>query len=151
MTFSIKDAVKNIRDHYSPNHEVANKLRLTANCIFEILETSLQDTTMWVSRDAEDGDFCLLDIAPCNQYNNLLDKLIIRLYEDSITIDAFFPSDYTGEDLIRYTDLFTQFVRDKTAHYDFPISLVVHTTDRYVVYSIEYKPDDNPTSNLSPN
>ena len=147
MTFSIKDAVKNIREHYSPNHEVTNKLRLTANCIFEILENTLQDTTVWVLREAEDGDFCLLDVAPCNQYSNLLDKLIIRLYEDSIAIDAFFPSDYTGEDLIRYTDLFTQLVRDKTTHYDFPISLVVHTTDRYVVYSIEYKPDDNPTGN----
>lgn len=147
MTFSIKDAVKNIRDHYSPNHEVANKLRSTAKCIFEILETALQDTMVWVSRDAEDGDFCQLNVTPYNQYTNLLDKLVIRLYEDSITIDVFFPSDYTSEDLIRYTDLLTQLVRDKTAHYDFPVTLVVHTTDRYVVYSIDYKPDDNSTSN----
>ena len=142
MTFSIKDAVKNIRDHYSPNREITDKLRLTADCIFEILETSLQDTTMWIPRDAEDGDFCLLDVAPCNQYANLLDKLVIRLYEKSITIDVFFPSEYTAEDLIRYTDLFTQHVRDKTKHYDFPVELVVHTADRYVVYNIEYTPDD---------
>ncbi|HCQ4163530.1 TPA: hypothetical protein OKR56_000644 [Escherichia coli] len=147
MTFSIKDAVKNIREHYSPNHEVTNKLRLTANCIFEILENTLQDTTVWVLREAEDGDFCHLNVTPANQYSNLLDKLIIRLYEDSITIDAFFPSDYTREDLIRYTDLFTPFVRDKTAHYDFPVTLVVHTTDRDVAYSIEYNPGDNPSSN----
>lgn len=97
---------------------------------------------MWIPRDAEDGDFCLLDVAPCNQYANLLDKLVIRLYEKSITIDVFFPSEYTVEDLIRYTDLFTQHVRDKTKHYDFPVELVVHASDRYVVYNIEYTPDD---------
>lgn len=147
MTFSIKDAVKNIRDHYSPNHDVTNKLKLTAKCIFEILETSLQDTMMWVSRDEGDRDICELDVTPANQYTDLLDKLVIRLYEDSITIDVFFPSDYTSEDLIRYMDLFTQLVRDKTTHYDFPISLVVHTTDRYVAYGIEYKPDNNPINN----
>lgn len=102
---------------------------------------------MWVSRDEGDRDICELDVTPANQYTDLLDKLVIRLYEDSITIDVFFPSDYTSEDLIRYMDLFTQLVRDKTMHYDFPISLVVHTTDRYVVYGIEYKPDDSPTNN----
>ncbi len=77
--------------------------------------------------------------------NKVFDYLESSLQEASLVHDCWVFENTAN------MDLFTQLVRDKTTHYDFPISLVVHTTDRYVAYGIEYKPDDNPINNLSPN
>lgn len=141
MTFSIKEAVKNIHNHRTPNPEMSDKLKCTTERIFEILEHSLQNTDVWTLQNVGGTDFHQLNIISVNgQGVILLEKLTLRLYEHLITVDAHFPSYVAVTELRPHIGAFIQSIKDRIAHYDFPVTVTIHVAGQYVC-DIEYTPE----------
>lgn len=139
MTFSIKDAVKNIRDQH--NLGVINRLKQTVSAIFEALESALHEDT-WTRHVKDDRDYCQARyrlIADGNG-NVILENVIIRLHEDKIQISATIPSQFNNSITpINIADL-AAIIEMKARQYDFPITLTLYSDNRYIS-DFDYIPD----------
>lgn len=139
MTFSIKDAVKNIREQH--NLDVISGLKQTVASIFEVLESALKDGA-WTRHVEDDRDYCQTryGLIMDSKGNVVLENINICLYEDKIQISAsILPHFNSIVTPINVTDL-TEIIKIKTEQYDFPITLTVYSNNRYIC-DFEYIPD----------
>lgn len=139
MTFSIKDAVKNIREQH--NLDVISRLKQTVSSIFEVLESALKDGA-WTRHVEDDRDYCQTryGLIMDNKGNVVLENINICLHEDKIRIIAtILPQFSDNMTPINVTDL-TEIIKIKAERYDFPITLTIYSNNRYVC-DFEYIPD----------
>lgn len=139
MTFSIKDAVKNIREQH--NLDVISHIKRTVAAIFEVLESALHDGT-WTRHVKDDHDYCQTryGLIPDGNGNVILENMIIRLHEDKIQISAAIPSQLSNNIApINVADL-AEIIEIKARQYDFPMAVTIYSNNRHIS-DFEYIPD----------
>lgn len=139
MTFSIKDAVKNIREQH--NLGVITRLKQTVSAIFEALESALREGT-WTRHVKDDRDYCQTRYRLITDGNGniILENVIIRLHEDKIQISATTPPQFSNSITpINIADL-AEIIEMKARQYDFPITLTLYADNRYIG-DFDYIPD----------
>ncbi len=140
MTFSIKDAVKNIRDQH--NVEADTRIRHAVSRIFELLEKSLNEKS-WVYHVDDHGDYCQVNYnrIPNKQGETLLENLDIRLYKDKIQLNASLYSHMKNHVTPERVNTLKEFIIGRTKHYDFPIDFKLFVAES-LIYSFKYTPSN---------
>lgn len=140
MTFSIKDAVKNIREQ---NISIADtRIRHAASRVFELLEQSLNDTTWSFYADDDDG-YCKVNYnrIPNKQGETVLENLDIRLYKDRIELNASLYQEMAKLFTPERVNALKEFIIGRTKHYDFPIDFKLFIAEN-LIYSFKHTPSN---------
>lgn len=142
MTFSIKDAVKNIREQH--NLGAIPRLRQTVSAIFEALETALDDGA-WARHVGNDRDYCQTryERIADGEGNVVLEDVVIRLHDDKIQINAEIPPQFSASMAPINTADLVEIIKTGARQYDFPISFTIYSNscDNCDICNFEYIPD----------
>lgn len=142
MTFSIKDAVKNIREQH--NLDAIPRLRQTVSAIFEALKTALYDD-VWTRHVGNDRDYCQTryERIADGEGNVVLEDVVIRLHDDKIQINAAIPPHFSAMLAPINTADLVEIIKTEARQYDFPITFTIYSDscDNCDICNFEYIPD----------
>lgn len=139
-TFSIKDAVKNIRKQNNFVYDI--RIRDAVSRVFELLEESLDDTSWTFYADDGDG-YCqtIYSRIRNKQGEAALENLDIRLYKDRIQLNASLCTELANIFTSVSANALKEFIIGRTKHYDFPIDLKLFIAES-LIYNFKYTPSN---------